>query len=212
MNIGTLLLAAEFLDRKDREADHGYASTLPCPVTVARNDRRKSSKLRQIQGCRSSHNELEKNRRAHMKQCLELLKGVVPVVGDLPKHTTLGLLTNATALIKALRDTEQMQKNMKDQLVREQQYLRWQFEQMANGSGQCHAPSGLYRGLAGPYRVRPSLSESSSTSNESSSTTSSELDDVDVTGSGLSDVDERSSDTAYICSGFTADRLTIDSL
>jgi len=149
-----------------------------------------------------------------MKQCLELLKGVVPVGGDLTKHTTLGLLTSATALIKALREAEQMQKNMKDQLVREQQYLRWQYEQLSNDSGQFHGVGGPYRGLAGQYRVRPSVSESSSASNESSSTTSSELDDVDVTGSGLSDVDERSSDTStgYICTGFTAEGLTIDSL
>jgi MAX dimerization protein len=201
MNISTLLMAAEYLERKDRELDHGYASTLPCPVTITRHDRRKSSKLRQIQGCRSSHNELEKNRRAHMKHCLELLKGVVPLVGDLTKHTTLGLLTSATSLVKVLRETERMQKTTKEQLIREQQYMRWHYEQLT--SGQYRAPSGQ-------YRVRPSVSESSSTSVESSSSNSSELDDIDVIGSGLSDADDQSSDTSDICGGLASDRLIID--
>jgi len=140
-----------------------------------------------------------------MKHCLELLKGVVPLAGDLTKHTTLGLLTNATSLIKVLRDSEHVQKTTKEQLVREQQYLRWQLDQMTNGRGQ-------YRGLAGQYRVRPSLSESSSGSNESSSSTSSELDDVDVTGSGLSDVDDRSSDASTDICGIASERLIIGSL
>jgi len=138
-----------------------------------------------------------------MKQCLDLLKGVVPLVGDLTKHTTLGLLTNATALIKVLREKEHVQKAAKDHLFREQQYLRWQYEQLTNGQ---------YR-AAGQYRVRPSVSESSSTSVESSSSASSELDDVDVIGCGLSDVDDRSSDasTGDIC-GIASERLVIGSL
>jgi len=138
-----------------------------------------------------------------MKHCLDLLKGVVPLVGDLTKHTTLGLLTNATALIKVLRETEHVHKATKDQLVVEQQYLRRQINQMT---------SGQYR-TAGQYRVRPSVSESSSTSMESSSSASSELDDVDVIGYGLSDVDDRSNDvsTGDIC-GIASQRLFIGSL
>jgi hypothetical protein len=145
-----------------------------------------------------------------MKHCLELLKGVVPLVGDLTRHTTLGLLTNATSLIKVLRETEQMQKNAKEQLIREQQYLRWQHEQLARASEQH---GGQFRGVAGLYRVRPSVSESSSASNESSSSLSSELDDVDVIGSGLSDTDDRSSDVSAndIC-GIASETLSINLL
>jgi len=144
-----------------------------------------------------------------MKHCLELLKGVVPLVGDLTRHTTLGLLTNATSLIKALRETEQMQKNAKDHLIREQQYLRWQCEQLTRVTGECGG-GGQFRGVAGLYRVRPSVSESSSASNESSSSLSSELDDVDVIGSGLSDSDDRSSDVSAndIC-GIASETLSI---
>ncbi|ESN95352.1 hypothetical protein HELRODRAFT_153169, partial [Helobdella robusta] len=49
---------------------------------------------------RSTHNELEKNRRAHMKMCLEKLKEAVPLGPDCTRHTTLGLLIEARALIK----------------------------------------------------------------------------------------------------------------
>jgi MAX dimerization protein len=31
MSIATLLQAAEYLDRREREAEHGYATTLPSP-------------------------------------------------------------------------------------------------------------------------------------------------------------------------------------
>lgn len=188
-----LLMAAEYLDRKDTESDHGYASMLPCPMPVSghvtRSDRRKS-RLRHVHGARSSHNELEKNRRAHMKQCLNLLKSVVPLSGESNKHTTLGLLTNATSLIKKLREKERTQMSAKEQLSREHQYLRWKLDWLTSGQ----------------YRVRPSVSESSTTSQESSSSSlSSELDDVDVTGS---EGDDQSSDSIDIC-GLAANQLVL---
>ena len=49
---------------------------------------------------RSTHNELEKNRRAHLRNCLEKLKDIVPVGGDSSRHTTLGLLNKAKHFIK----------------------------------------------------------------------------------------------------------------
>jgi hypothetical protein len=50
--------------------------------------------------CRSTHNELEKNRRAHLRNCLEKLKDIVPVGADSSRHTTLGLLNKAKHFIK----------------------------------------------------------------------------------------------------------------
>ncbi len=50
--------------------------------------------------CRSTHNELEKNRRAHLRNCLEKLKDLVPLGGDSSRHTTLGLLNKAKHFIK----------------------------------------------------------------------------------------------------------------
>ena len=49
---------------------------------------------------RSTHNELEKNRRAHLRHCLEKLKDIVPVGADSSRHTTLGLLNKAKHFIK----------------------------------------------------------------------------------------------------------------
>ncbi len=49
---------------------------------------------------RSTHNELEKNRRAHLRNCLEKLKDMVPVGTDSTRHTTLGLLNKAKHYIK----------------------------------------------------------------------------------------------------------------
>ena len=49
---------------------------------------------------RSTHNELEKNRRAHLRSCLENLKDLVPVGADSSRHTTLGLLNKAKHFIK----------------------------------------------------------------------------------------------------------------
>jgi len=86
-------------------------------------------------------------------------------------------------------------------LICEQQYLRRQVDLLARGH---------YR-TAGQYRVRQSVSESSNGSVESSSSASSELDDVDVIGCGLSDDDRSSSDTGDIC-GIASERLVIDAL
>ncbi len=49
---------------------------------------------------RSTHNELEKNRRAHLRHCLEKLKDIVPLGADTSRHTTLGLLNKAKHFIK----------------------------------------------------------------------------------------------------------------
>uniref|UniRef100_T1JIH2 BHLH domain-containing protein n=1 Tax=Strigamia maritima TaxID=126957 RepID=T1JIH2_STRMM len=45
MSIAALLQAAEYLDRREREAEHGYASTMPMPDDL--NRRRAKSKKSQ---------------------------------------------------------------------------------------------------------------------------------------------------------------------
>ncbi|KDR22408.1 MAD protein [Zootermopsis nevadensis] len=59
MSIAALLQAAEYLERREREAEHGYASTLPMPDDLRSMKRPKTKKS---QGSRTTHNELEKNR------------------------------------------------------------------------------------------------------------------------------------------------------
>merc|ERR1712066_1179665 len=135
MSIATLLQAAEYLDRREREAEHGYATTLPSPGeedfhqnTTTKNSTRLNKNTKKPQGNRSTHNELEKNRRAHLRNCLEKLKDIVPVGGDSSRHTTLGLLNKAKHFIKSLEDKERKGTTHKDNLLREQRYLRRRLE------------------------------------------------------------------------------------
>lgn len=86
------------------------------------------------QGNRSTHNELEKNRRAHLRTCLERLKEVVPLESDSSRHTTLGLLTKAKGFIKTLEERDQKQQMQIAELLARQRYLRSRLEQSGCGS------------------------------------------------------------------------------
>ncbi|XP_076365022.1 max dimerization protein 1-like isoform X2 [Tachypleus tridentatus] len=66
----------------------------------------------------------KKNRRAHLRDCMENLKEMVPLDPDSSRHTTLGLLTKAKLFIKGLEEREKKQQLLKEQLLREQRYLR----------------------------------------------------------------------------------------
>merc|ERR1712025_605074 len=177
MNIDTLLQAAEYLERREREAEHGYASSLPSSdvnqIISTKSQRLKSTK--KAQGSRSTHNELEKNRRAHLRSCLENLKDLVPVGADSSRHTTLGLLNKAKHFIKNLEERDKKSLSAKELLHREQRYLRRRLELLSEEVGV-------------DIHKRRSISESSSSS--VSSIQSSESDDV--TYSGLSDDDHLS--------------------
>merc|ERR1712213_27305 len=177
MNIDTLLQAAEYLERREREAEHGYASSLPSSdvnqIISTNSQRLKSTK--KAQGSRSTHNELEKNRRAHLRSCLENLKDLVPVGADSSRHTTLGLLNKAKHFIKNLEEIDKKSLSAKELLHREQRYLRRRLELLSEEVGV-------------DIHKRRSISESSSSS--VSSIQSSESDDV--TYSGLSDDDHLS--------------------
>merc|ERR1712018_617777 len=94
--------------------------------------RRLSKNNRKPQGNRSTHNELEKNRRAHLRHCLEKLKDIVPVGADSSRHTTLGLLNKAKHFIKQLEERDRKVNLHKDNLNREQRYLRRRLEVLSN--------------------------------------------------------------------------------
>merc|ERR1711913_90363 len=170
MSIATLLQAAEYLDRREREAEHGYATTLPSPGgeelqrdTTTKNSTRLNKNTKKPQGNRSTHNELEKNRRAHLRSCLENLKDLVPVGADSSRHTTLGLLNKAKHFIKNLEERDKKSLSAKELLHREQRYLRRRLELLSEEIGV-------------DIHKRRSISESSSSS--VSSIQSSESDDV----------------------------------
>lgn len=184
MSIAALLEAAEYLERRDREAEHGYASTMPMPEDVKSFSKRQKSK--KTQGSRTSHNELEKNRRAHLKHCLERLKDMVPLGPEASRHTTLGLLTKAKRFIKNLEDRDRKNSVYKDQLNREQRYLKRRLQQLESLSkrrsvSEC-STSTVSSGI-------------STASHSSAPSPISESDEVDVIGytSTQSDTDDHSS-------------------
>jgi len=182
MSIAQLLQAAEYLERREREAEHGYACPLPIPDGHNQdhlnnaNDKLSSSpsSLRKSQGSRSTHNELEKNRRAHLRYCLEKLKEMVPLGSEASKHTTLGLLTKAKAFIRALEEKDKKQLMIQENLFREQRYLKRRLDALQNAK--------MYRNS----RAERTISECSTGTVSNTSTASvstEEPDEVDVLGS-----------------------------
>merc|ERR1711962_1461320 len=186
MSIATLLQAAEYLDRREREAEHGYATTLPSPgeeeyQITTKNSTRLNKNTKKPQGNRSTHNELEKNRRAHLRSCLENLKDIVPVGADSSRHTTLGLLNKAKHFIKNLEDRDRKSLSARETLHREQRYLRRRLELLSDQMADIHK--------------RRSVSESSTSTVSSIQSSNSESDehDVDIIGYGGASDDDHSS-------------------
>ncbi|KAM4732043.1 max dimerization protein 3 isoform 2-T2 [Anableps anableps] len=134
-SIQVLLWAAEFVERKGREAEHGYAS--PPPLSPGKSDKRskqKSKKVSAAGGKRKVHNELEKHRRAQLRHCLEQLKKQVPLSSDSMRNTTLNLLRQAQLHIKKLQEQDERAEQLKDRLRWEQRELRVRLEQLQRGT------------------------------------------------------------------------------
>ncbi|KAJ8250355.1 hypothetical protein COCON_G00222770 [Conger conger] len=134
INIQRLLEAAEYLERRERECEHGYASTFPSVQDENHNRQRKLKNKKCHNGHnRSTHNELEKNRRAHLRLCLERLKALIPLGPNCSRHTTLGLLNKAKAHIKKLEEADRKGQSQLDHLEREQRHLQRQLDQLRAG-------------------------------------------------------------------------------
>merc|ERR1711937_778647 len=185
MNIETLLQAAEYIERREREAEHGYASspTSDQNQIISNKNQRLKNSTKKAHGSRSTHNELEKNRRAHLRSCLENLKDLVPVGADSSRHTTLGLLNKAKHFIKNLEERDKKSLSAKELLHREQRYLRRRLELLSEEVGV-------------DIHKRRSISESSSSSLSSIQSSNSETDDADVVGYGAVSDDDRLSITS----------------
>ncbi|XP_037659689.1 max-interacting protein 1 isoform X3 [Choloepus didactylus] len=143
INVQRLLEAAEFLERRERECEHGYASmsfpSIPSPRLQHSKPPRRLSRAQKHNSSgssststanRSTHNELEKNRRAHLRLCLERLKVLIPLGPDCTRHTTLGLLNKAKAHIKKLEEVERKSQHQLENLEREQRFLKRRLEQL----------------------------------------------------------------------------------
>lgn len=207
MSIAALIQAAEYIERRDRvyfvaEAEHGYASSLPAYEESRSGGRR--PKTKKSQGSRTTHNELEKNRRAHLRSCLEKLKDMVPLGPEASRHTTLGLLTKAKRFIKSLEEREKRHVGHKEQLAREQRYLRRRLTQL------CSTPRDVTRTISETSMTHAHATRADSLSSlESSSGVStaerspssvSESDEVDVIG-----YTSNQSDSESLVSGHSGD-------
>uniref|UniRef100_A0A2K6QVX6 MAX dimerization protein 4 n=1 Tax=Rhinopithecus roxellana TaxID=61622 RepID=A0A2K6QVX6_RHIRO len=80
---------------------------------------------------RSSHNELEKHRRAKLRLYLEQLKQLVPLGPDSTRHTTLSLLKRAKVHIKKLEEQDRRALSIKEQLQQEHRFLKRRLEQLS---------------------------------------------------------------------------------
>ncbi|MED6248225.1 Max dimerization protein 1, partial [Ataeniobius toweri] len=93
----------------------------------------------------STHNEMEKNRRAHLRLCLERLKSLVPLGPDASRHTTLSLLMKAKEHIKRLEESDRKAQHTLEQLQRERRHLRRRLEQLGvertrmDSTGSAHS-------------------------------------------------------------------------
>uniref|UniRef100_A0A8I3WUS5 MAX dimerization protein 4 n=1 Tax=Callithrix jacchus TaxID=9483 RepID=A0A8I3WUS5_CALJA len=126
-----LLEAAEYLERREREAEHGYASVLPFDGDFAREKTKAAGLVRKAPNNRSSHNELEKHRRAKLRLYLEQLKQLVPLGPDSTRHTTLSLLKRAKVHIKKLEEQDRRALSIKEQLRQEHCFLKRRLEQLS---------------------------------------------------------------------------------
>lgn len=71
-------------------------------------------------GVREVHNKLEKNRRAHLKECFDALKGQIPTLQDRKvKISNSNILSGACRYIGALKRKEKELEHELDRLVRE---------------------------------------------------------------------------------------------
>ncbi|XP_036777118.1 max dimerization protein 4 isoform X2 [Manis pentadactyla] len=116
-----LLEAAEYLERRDREAEHGYASVLPFDGDFARKKTKAAGLVRKAPN----------NRRAKLRLYLEQLKQLVPPGPDSARHTTLSLLKRARMHIKKLEEQDRRALSIKEQLQREHRFLKRRLEQLS---------------------------------------------------------------------------------
>ncbi|XP_013139329.1 PREDICTED: max-interacting protein 1-like, partial [Papilio polytes] len=131
-------------------------------------------------------------RRAHLRSCLERLKGMVPLEPEAARHTTLGLLTKAKRFIKSLEEREKRHSCHKEQLAREQRFLRRRLAQLSGAARRARCSPGEACAPASPHAAHQHSARADSFSSvESSSGVStadrspssvSESDEVDVLG------------------------------
>ncbi|KAI5096855.1 max-binding protein MNT isoform X1, partial [Silurus meridionalis] len=87
-------------------------------------------------GTREVHNKLEKNRRAHLKECFETLKRNVPNVDD-KKTSNLSVLRSALRYIQTLKRKEKDYEHEMEKLAREKIATQQRLAELKKDLGQC---------------------------------------------------------------------------
>ncbi|XP_059398008.1 max-binding protein MNT-like [Carassius carassius] len=87
-------------------------------------------------GTREVHNKLEKNRRAHLKECFEILKKNVPNV-DEKKTSNLSVLRSALRYIQTLKRKEKEYEHEMERLAREKIATQQRLAELKNELSQC---------------------------------------------------------------------------
>lgn len=87
-------------------------------------------------GTREVHNKLEKNRRAHLKECFETLKKNVPNV-DEKKTSNLSVLRSALRYIQTLKRKEKEYEHEMERLAREKIATQQRLADLKNELSQC---------------------------------------------------------------------------
>uniref|UniRef100_A0A3Q3JXS4 Max-binding protein MNT n=1 Tax=Monopterus albus TaxID=43700 RepID=A0A3Q3JXS4_MONAL len=87
-------------------------------------------------GTREVHNKLEKNRRAHLKECFETLKKNVPNV-DEKKTSNLSVLRSALRYIQTLKRKEKEYEHEMERLAREKITTQQRLAELKNELSQC---------------------------------------------------------------------------
>uniref|UniRef100_A0A096LV64 MAX interactor 1, dimerization protein n=1 Tax=Poecilia formosa TaxID=48698 RepID=A0A096LV64_POEFO len=196
-NVQVLLDAASYIESAEKsngKCEHGYASAYP-EAQIAHQQKHRKFKNRKVDNMhnRSAHNELEKNRRAHLRLCLERLKSLIPLGPDCSRHTTLGLLNKAKAHIKKLEEVDRRSQHQLETLEREQRHLQRQLALL-----QSHGERERVRTDSLGSRMDSDRSESDRVDAEeievdveSTEFSHGEMDSVST--SGASDLDDHSS-------------------
>ncbi|XP_060075612.1 max-binding protein MNT-like [Ylistrum balloti] len=137
MSLETLLEAAEFLEWRNHSRTrvdssprdpHGYSmlSTNDSDGSpessnsgkLSGNEDGKDKRRAGGAGTREVHNKLEKNRRAHLKECFEFLKNQIPTLED-KRTSNLSILRGSLRYIQALRRKEKEYELEMQRLARE---------------------------------------------------------------------------------------------
>lgn len=193
-NVQVLLDAANYIENHEKnngKCEHGYASTYPATQSTHHQRQRKfkNKKMDNIHN-RSAHNELEKNRRAHLRLCLERLKMLIPLGPDCSRHTTLGLLNKAKGHIKKLEELDRRSQHQLESLEREQRHLQRQLAHLQTPGGGDRDRARM-DSVGSPLALEHSDREEIEVDVESTEFSHGELDSIST--SGCSDLDDHSS-------------------